>query len=102
VTEYRKVYDKGFRVYSPYFAAFCLANEGQQRPKVGFTTPKALGKSVLRNRLKRRLREAVRLNLDQLGPNWSIVFNIRRQALDGPFEALVAEVRKLFSQCASW
>jgi len=66
---------------------------------VGFTVSKAMGKSVLRNRLRRRVREAVRRNLDQLGPEWMIVVNPRRPALEVAFEELTREVRKLFLRC---
>jgi len=66
---------------------------------VGFTTPKALGKSVARNRIKRRMREAVRLELAQLSPEWSIVFNPRRKAQNCLFTELQAEVRRLFMVC---
>ena len=99
--DFRKVYDNGVRVSGPYFAAFCLAPAPQQGPKIGFTVSRAAGNSVLRNRLRRRLREAVRLSLSRLGPRWLIVFNPRRKALDAPFEDLLAEVRKLFLRCES-
>jgi ribonuclease P protein component len=99
--DFRNVYDNGVRISSPYFAAFCLAATGQERPKIGFTVSRAAGNSVLRNRLRRRLREAVRLSLSRLGPKWVIVFNPRRKTLDAPFEDLLAEVRKLFLRCES-
>jgi ribonuclease P protein component len=67
---------------------------------VGFTAPKALGKAVVRNRIKRRIREAVRLELALLSPEWSIVFNPRRKVLDCLFTELQAEVRRLFIRCA--
>jgi ribonuclease P protein component len=54
---------------------------------------------VLRNRLRRRVREAVRLRLDRLGPEWQIVINPRRSALDAAFEDLTREVERLFAKC---
>jgi len=71
-------------------------------PKIGFTTPRALGKAVVRNRIRRRVREAVRLHLEQLSPEWSIVFNPRRKAMEAPFAELEREVLRLFQQCGAW
>jgi len=70
-----------------------------QSPRVGFTTPRALGKAVVRNRLRRRVREAVRLELASLSKEWSIVFNPRRKTLDCAFAELQAEVHRLFIRC---
>ncbi|MEP6716505.1 MAG: ribonuclease P protein component [Terriglobia bacterium] len=98
-SDFRKVYDQGTRYTCPYFAAFCLANLAGEGPRVGFTTPKALGKAVKRNRIKRRVREAVRLELATLKPDWSIVFNPRRKTLDCVFTELQAEVKRLFIRC---
>ncbi len=67
---------------------------------MGFTTPRALGKAVLRNRIRRRLREAVRLELASLSSEWSIVFNPRRRTLDCVFTELQAEVHRLFIKCS--
>jgi ribonuclease P protein component len=68
-------------------------------PRIGFTAPKALGNSVARNRLKRRFREAVRLRLDGLEPQWDVVINPRRAGMAAPFEALTREVERLFLRC---
>ena len=61
--------------------------------------PRALGGAVVRNRIKRRVREAVRCELDRLNPQWSIVFNPRRKALDASSADLRREVEKLFLRC---
>lgn len=95
------VYEKGTRYACPLFAAFSLRG-GDAGPRVGFTTPKALGTAVVRNRIKRRLREAVRLELELLNPEWSIVFNPRRKALDCSFPELQTEVRRLFIRCGEF
>jgi ribonuclease P protein component len=54
---------------------------------------------VVRNRIKRRVREAVRFRLNQLSPEWSIVINPRRKALDAPLPELEREVERLFLRC---
>ena len=82
-----------------YFAAFCLRTESTDGPRIGFTTPRALGKAVVRNRIRRRLREVVRLKLELVGPNWEIVFNPRRAAEDAAPAELAREVERLFSKC---
>jgi ribonuclease P protein component len=61
--------------------------------------PRAIGKAVVRNRIKRRFREAVRYHLDRLNPLWSIVINPRRKAFDAPLAELQREVERLFLRC---
>ncbi len=56
---------------------------------------------MVRNRIKRRLREAVRLNLEKLAPGWDVVLTARQAAADAPFEHLLEAVEKLFAQCRS-
>jgi ribonuclease P protein component len=101
--DFRKVYDEGTRMNSPSFAAFLLRTglpgTSGDRPHFGFTTPRALGKAVVRNRVRRRMREAVRLEQHLFAPGWSIVFNPRRVAAEIPFESLRKEVAKVAARC---
>jgi ribonuclease P protein component len=73
--------------------------DGPRGPRIGFTAPRALGKAVVRNRIRRRVREAVRHHLERLNPQWSIVLNPRRKALDAPMPELLREIEKLFLRC---
>lgn len=97
--DYRRVYDRGSRVPGACFLAFCLAREANDGPRVGLTVPKTVGNAVVRNRIKRRMREAVRTRLGSLAPRWDIVFNPRKSALDTPMPDLEREVEKVFRRC---
>ena len=95
------MYDQGFRVSSPFFAAFCLAREQAPGPRLGLTVPRALGGAVIRNRIKRRLREAFRLHRAELGARWDIVLNPRKPALDADFRELERALGKVIERCNS-
>jgi ribonuclease P protein component len=56
----------------------------------------------MRNRAKRRLREAIRVRLHEVAAQWDIVINPRRAALQAPMEELRREVDRLVAQCAKW
>ena len=76
-----------------------MAREENEGPRLGFTVPRAFGKAVMRNRVKRRLREALRVRLPEVAPEWDIVINPRRPAIMAPIEELRREVERLVAQC---
>jgi len=94
------VLKEGFRVGGTYFAAACLETPKEEGARIGFAVPRALGKAVVRNRLRRRAREAARRWLERLPAGWQIVIQPRRAALEAPFEELAGEMEKLFRRCA--
>ena len=80
--------------------AFCLrSGESQEPVRFGFTTPRALGEAVIRNRIKRRMREAVRQELVAFPDNWIIVINPRRGVLEAGFADLRCELRRVLAKC---
>jgi ribonuclease P protein component len=81
------------------FAAFCLERSDASGPRIGLTVPKALGGSVIRNRIRRRIREAFRLHRADFGPRWDIVINPRRAALDAPFAEIERGLQKVIEKC---
>ena len=58
--------------------------------RVGITTGKKLGHAVVRNRARRRLREAYRLQEDAFQSGWDIVVVARSKAVDADFGKLTA------------
>ncbi len=99
--DFRRAYDNGNRLPSSSFTLFWLRRPELSQPRVGFTTPRALGGAVVRNRIKRRLREAVRHELPGFPLAVDYVFNPRRKLLESPLPELRAEVRKVFARCAN-
>ena len=64
--------------------------------RVGFTVGRALGGAVQRNRMKRRLREAVRMTFP-VGVAADVVINPKKSLLTADFAAVVAEVSRAFA-----
>lgn len=65
--------------------------------RIGFTVGRALGGAVERNRMKRRLREAVRLSWPERPTSVDIVINPKKSVLKIDFETLLNEVRRAFA-----
>ncbi|MGG7517358.1 ribonuclease P protein component [Allorhizobium undicola] len=69
--------------------------EPETRPRVGFTVTKKQGNAVERNRMRRRLKEAVRLSAGfAMQPGHDYVIVARRDVLSAPFEDLKAQLHR--------
>ncbi len=56
--------------------------------RIGITVSKKLGHAVVRNRVRRRIREVYRLNEEKFQPGWDIVVVARSRAISCDFSAL--------------
>lgn len=71
----------------PYLVLYARKNR-LGRNRVGITVSKKLGHAVVRNRVRRRLREVYRLNEETFQPGWDIVVVARSRAVSCSFAAL--------------
>jgi ribonuclease P protein component len=98
-SDFERVYQDGRRHFSANLTVFYLQRrEAAGGARVGFTVSKALGGAVERNRMKRRLREAVRRKLSGLELPVDVVINPKRSLLAAGFERLLDEVERAFAQ----
>lgn len=102
--DFERVYKLGQRHFSTCMTVFYRQRQeanGAKGPatsglRIGFTVGRALGGAVQRNRMKRRLREAVRLTRPGVGPGADVVINPKRAVLTIEFADVVSEVRRAF------
>jgi ribonuclease P protein component len=70
-------------------------------PRVGLTVPKVIGKAHERNRIKRRMREALRLHVDALPQGFDLILHPRRSVMTLDFVKLEAEIVRILQQARS-
>ncbi len=93
--DFAAVYRRGRPYRSELLVLRVLATD-QPTSRFGFTTGKALGNAVVRNRLKRRLREAVRTQ--SVSSGWDVVVNARRGSGSASYQRLTEEVKQLLQR----
>jgi len=100
--DFDRVYKKGRRHFASHMTVFYLRRETDDSQadtsqfRVGFTVRKVLGGAVQRNRMKRRLREAVRLQAVKPPVGVDVVINPKASLLRADFEDLKSEISKAF------
>lgn len=76
---------------------FYLPRVAETTLRVGFTVGRVLGGAVDRNRMKRRLREAVRLQRPEASLAFDVVINPKKSLLKAEFADIQQEVAKAFA-----
>jgi ribonuclease P protein component len=120
--DFEAVYGAGQRRSSPQFAIFFRAQQTIRREpsgrgpaagrsyiegpgnkthgprlasRFGISVKKALGGAVVRNRIRRRIREILRCNRTEIPSGWDIVIHPRRSVEKAPFATLRTELVRL-------
>lgn len=96
-SDFERVYKQGKRHFASHMTVFYLLRAEGVGPRVGFTVGKVLGGAVERNRLKRRLREAVRLHWPEGLAPCDIVVNPKKSARQAEFSELCTEISRAFT-----
>jgi ribonuclease P protein component len=103
--DFERVYKSGYRHFSALATVFFWARREEPASggtaatrglRFGFTVGRALGNAVQRNRIRRRLREAVRLSQPPAEVDADVVINPRRSVLTADFQVLLNEMRRAF------
>lgn len=97
--EFQAVYTKGRSVANRAAVLYVLPQKPADTvSQVGFAAGKKLGKAVVRNRIKRRIKEAVRLVWSRVKPGYRLIVIARQAAKDMPFPQLQERITELFER----
>ncbi len=90
---FRRLYAKGKTAATSTVAVYARPNH-MGKNRLGLTVGTKVGKAVVRNRVRRRLREIYRLHEHQLHPGWDLVVVARTRAAFAPYRELERDFLK--------
>lgn len=91
---FQRLYRKGNSAVSPNLVLYVRKN-GRPESRLGFTVSTKVGKAVIRNRTRRRLREVYRTNEDRLLAGYDVVVVARVRAAHAPYAVLEKDFLRL-------
>ena len=91
--QFEAVYSQGTRIHSSTLVLYGLVND-LGYPRLGITVSRKIGKAVVRNRVKRRLREIFRTRLQASEPGIDLVVNAKRPIVAAPFLQIRQELQE--------
>jgi len=91
--QYLDVYGRGRKIHCRHFVVYVLEN-GLDHHRLGITVSRKVGKAVVRNKVKRRLREVFRASKPNWNVHFDIVLNVKRSAAEAVFQSLWTDFRE--------
>lgn len=92
--DFRLLYKRGKSAVSPVLAMYARKNKLSSN-RIGITVSTKVGKAVVRNRVRRRIREAYRINEESFGPGRDIVIVARVRAASSSFRDIEKNLLRL-------
>jgi len=93
--EFKEVLDEGKKISSNYFFVFMMKKKESNYFKVGFIITKKIGNAVLRNKIKRRIKEALRNIELNFNEGISIIFIVKKVILEKSYIEITQELIKV-------
>ncbi|PBH43664.1 ribonuclease P protein component [Clostridioides difficile] len=94
-SDFRKVYKHGKSFANKYLVIYILKNKSDYS-RVGISVSKKVGKAITRNRVRRLIKEAYRLNIDEkIKPGYDIVFIARVSSKAATFKDIDKSIKNL-------
>lgn len=100
--DFNKVYRLGKSAANRQFVVYLLKNPQTAKMRVGVSASKKLGGAVVRNRLRRRIKEIIRLNADHIVPGYDLVIIARKPIVDMDYKEMEKSLLHALKQASLW
>ena len=99
--EFRRIYRKGRSAVLPCLVVYCQKNR-QGKSRLGVTVSTKLGHAVVRNKVRRRLREIYRLHKEEILPGYDVILVARTRAAQVPYQKLERQYLRAVEELELW
>lgn len=99
--EFKKVYSHGRNYWNRNLVLYIKRN-GLEETRVGYTITKKIGNSVVRNKIRRRMKEIYRLNFPNIKEGYDLIFICKRNVVGLSYKELessmihIMKIAKIF------
>jgi ribonuclease P protein component len=98
-SHFKLIYSRGKSISNEYLVLYSFKNvNNKNKNRVGITVSKKVGKSVVRNRVKRLIRESYRLNRDVLKKGFDFIIVARNKAAKAKFKDIEKSLMHLMKK----
>jgi len=99
--EFINVYRAGRRLSCPYFNMYVKKNS-LGKTRLGVSISKKVGKSVVRNKLKRRIKEVFRNNLKNVKNGFDVVISVKPEMAKIDYRQITKEIKNILKRGRIW
>ena len=100
-SQFKRIYSKGSSCVRPSLVVYAKKN-GIPGNRLGITVSKKIGKAVIRNRAKRRLRELFRINSGNIKPGYDFILVARGRTAFSRFSVLTSDFQSALKEIGVW
>jgi len=93
--DFKRIYKNGKNYYNRNLIMYIMKNELEDT-RIGFTVSKKIGNSVVRNRVRRRIKEIVRKNFNNIKEGYDIILIPKKNVVDISHKELENAVFHIF------